>query len=141
MQNLNQNKYVEGLFSFIDKSPSPFHVIETTKEMLTEAGFQEVQEKESWKLNKGGSYFVVRNDSSIIAFQIPEKEWKGFHMVASHSDSPSFKIKNSAFSIFNVLGYRLIIVSFVTIKNLLAFVYFEIYSLAFCSKFSPIKMG
>ena len=95
MQNLNQNKYVEGLFSFIDKSPSPFHVIETTKEMLTEAGFQEVQEKESWKLNKGGSYFVVRNDSSIIAFQIPEKEWKGFHMVASHSDSPSFKIKES----------------------------------------------
>lgn len=96
MQKLNQGNYVKGLFSFIDKSPSPFHAIEAMKEMLTEAGFIEVQENKSWELEKGGSYFVVRNDSAIIAFQLPNKEVKGFHMVASHSDSPSFKIKENA---------------------------------------------
>ena len=96
MQKLNQGNYVEGLFSFIDKSPSPFHAIEAMKEMLTEAGFIEVQENKSWELEKGSSYFVVRNDSAIIAFQLPNEEVKGFHMVASHSDSPSFKIKENA---------------------------------------------
>ena len=96
MQKLNQGNYLEGLFSFIDKSPSPFHAIEAMKEMLTEAGFIEVQENKSWELKKGGSYFVVRNDSAIIAFQLPNEEVKGFHMVASHSDSPSFKIKENA---------------------------------------------
>ena len=52
MQKLNQGNYVEGLFSFIDKSPSPFHAIEAMKEMLTEAGFIEVQENKSWELKK-----------------------------------------------------------------------------------------
>ncbi len=96
MQKTNYGKYVEGLFSFIDKSPSPFHTIETTKEMLTKAGFTEVQENLSWNLENGRNYFVVRNDSAIIAFQIPTGDFKGFHMVASHSDSPSFKIKENA---------------------------------------------
>ena len=96
MQKFNQGNYVEGLFSFIDKSPSPFHAIEAVKEMLSKAGFIEVMENKSWNLEKGGSYFVVRNDSAIIAFQVPETGVKGFHMVASHSDSPSFKIKEQA---------------------------------------------
>ena len=96
MQKVNQGNYVEGLLQFMDKSPSPFHAIEMMKEMLANAGFVEVQEKDNWNLEKGGSYFVVRNDSSIIAFQIPQKEFCGFHMVASHSDSPSFKIKENA---------------------------------------------
>ncbi len=38
---------------------------------------------------------VTRNHSALIAFTIPEKEsWK-FHIIASHSDSPSFKIKEN----------------------------------------------
>lgn len=93
MQKLNQVNFVEELFSFIDKSPSPFHAIETIRNMLLKAGFVEVFEKESWTIQKGGSYFVVRNDSAIIAFQIPQKDMAGFHMVTSHSDSPSFKVK------------------------------------------------
>lgn len=96
MQQLQEKDYVKELFSYIDNSPSPFHTIETTRRMLTEAGFLEVQENQSWSLEKGGSYFVVRNDSAVIAFRIPKQEAAGFHMVASHSDSPSFKIKEHA---------------------------------------------
>lgn len=96
MQQLQEKDYVKELFSYIDNSPSPFHTIETTRRLLTEAGFLEVQENQSWSLEKGGSYFVVRNDSAVIAFRIPKQEAAGFHMVASHSDSPSFKIKEHA---------------------------------------------
>lgn len=96
MQQLQEKDYVKELFSYIDNSPSPFHTIETTRRLLTEAGFLEIQENKSWSLEKGGSYFVVRNDSAVIAFRIPKQEAAGFHMVASHSDSPSFKIKEHA---------------------------------------------
>lgn len=88
--------YVDGLFDYIKKSPSPFHTIETAKDMLLKAGFREIKEEANWTLEKGGSYFVTRNDSSLIAFKVPVVEvFKGFHMVASHSDSPSFKIKEN----------------------------------------------
>ena len=87
--------YVEGLFDYIQKSPSPYHAVETAKVMLNEAGFTEVVETETWNLKAGGNYYVTRSDSAIIAFQIPEKEAKGFHMVASHDDSPCFKLKEN----------------------------------------------
>ena len=93
---IKQGNYVDGLLAYIGRSPSPFHAIEAAKNMLVQAGFVEVSEKEKWELEKGGSYFVTRNDSAIIAFRIPEAGVKGFHMVASHGDSPSFKIKEQA---------------------------------------------
>ncbi|MBQ8816758.1 MAG: M18 family aminopeptidase [Lachnospiraceae bacterium] len=85
--------YIEGLFQFIEQSPSPFHAIAAARAMLEKAGFTELSEGKRFNVERGGCYFVVRGDSSIIAFQIPSGEAKGFHMVASHSDSPSFKIK------------------------------------------------
>ncbi len=92
---MDHKNYVEGLFQYIDHSPSPFHAVDTAKKMLEAAGFTEVLEKDSWKLQAGGSYYVTRSDSAIIAFQIPKKEAKGFHMVASHDDSPCFKLKEN----------------------------------------------
>ena len=45
---------------------------------------------------KGKKYYVTRNLSSVIAFKIPQNDFKSFHIVASHSDSPTFKIKENA---------------------------------------------
>ena len=36
-----------------------------------------------------------KNDSSIIAFVMPEDEFSGYRIMASHSDSPTFKIKEN----------------------------------------------
>lgn len=83
----------EHLINFIEKSPSCYHVIHNFRQLLTERGFQELTESRYWKLEEGGQYFVVRNGSSLIAFQIPAKNFKNFQITASHSDSPSFKIK------------------------------------------------
>lgn len=65
------------------------------KEILLENGFTEVREEDKWGIVRGGKYFVTRNDSALIAFSVPQKEVSGYHIMASHSDSPSFKIKES----------------------------------------------
>lgn len=82
-----------NLLDFIGKSPSCFHVIANISSRLQSAGFQELDERAEWMLQAGGKYYVIRNESSVIAFAVPEGSVKGFHMVASHSDSPSFKVK------------------------------------------------
>lgn len=81
------------LFTFIDESPTCFHAVANLEKLLEKQGFLKVSEKERWKLEKGGKYYVNRNGSSLIAFTIPQKKPSGFHMVAAHSDSPCFKIK------------------------------------------------
>ena len=88
IQNLN-----EELFSFIKKSPTGFHAVHELANYLTEAGFERLAEGNTWNLAEGGKYFVTRNQSAIIAFKVSRKDYSGFHIAASHSDSPSLKIK------------------------------------------------
>ena len=87
-------------------------------ERLKQNGFEKLSEKETYQLEAGKKYYVVRNDSSIIAFVLPEKEAKGFRMIASHSDSPCFKLKENpevtlenAYVKFNVEKYGGMILS------------------------------
>lgn len=89
-------QHIKELFQFIENSPSCFHAIETIREKLNDEGFIELVEGRSWQIEKGKKYYVTRNLSSIIAFKIPENDFKNFHIVASHSDSPTFKIKENA---------------------------------------------
>ena len=90
-------EYIEcarEMLEFIDKSPTCFQAVKNVCDMLTAAGFAELGEADEWKLEKGKGYFVTRNESSVIAFRIPE-QLSGFHIAAAHSDSPSFKVKES----------------------------------------------
>ena len=91
-----ENRVSKGLVKFLNTSHSHFHAVENIKNQLKENGFCEVCEGEKWTLEKGKNYFVTRNDSSIIAFRIPQGEYVGFNIVASHSDSPCFKIKENS---------------------------------------------
>lgn len=82
------------LIEFIDKSPSSFHAVKNLSALLE--GFKEVKEDEDFNIVKGGSYYVVRKDSSIIAFRVPKGDYNEIRIMAAHSDSPSFKIKPDA---------------------------------------------
>lgn len=82
------------LFTFIENSPSTFHAVENMRKELLADGYEQLLEGQKWKLQRGGKYFVVRNGSSIIAFRIPEMFY-GFQIMASHSDAPTFKIKQN----------------------------------------------
>lgn len=88
-------KCAKEMLEFIEKSPTCFHAVANVKEMLSAAGFMELRETEEWQPVAGRGYFVTRNDSAIIAFKLPGGEAKGFHIVAAHSDSPTFKIKEA----------------------------------------------
>ena len=87
---INANGFVE----FLNKSHSVFHAVKAIEDELLEAGFVRLKENAAWKLENNRYYYVIRNDSSIIAFKIPEiMNVKSINIVASHSDSPCFKIK------------------------------------------------
>lgn len=90
-------KCAKDMLRFIESSPTCFHVIAKLKEEFDKVGFTELIESEKWEIQSGGNYYVIRNDSSMIAFRVPKRidSIKGFHMVASHSDSPTFKIKEA----------------------------------------------
>ena len=56
----------------------------------------ELRESEQWKLEKGTLYVVERGDSALMAFRVPEGPFHGFLMAAAHSDSPTFKVRETA---------------------------------------------
>lgn len=85
----------EELLSLIARSPSCFHATENFCAMLRADGYTQLHEHEHWTLQAGGKYFVVRNASSVIAFRVPRADFTGFMISASHSDSPTFKIKEN----------------------------------------------
>ena len=85
------------LFTFIKNSPTAFHAVREMGKELERAGYQQIRENDKWNLVPGEKYYVIRNGSSIIAFHIGEVlEDYGFYVIASHSDSPMFKIKENA---------------------------------------------
>lgn len=84
------------MLDFIKKCPSVFHAVEAIAEELRSDGFAELTEGKKWSIEKGKKYYVTRNYSSIIAFKVGEDlDDYSFNIVASHGDSPSFKIKDN----------------------------------------------
>lgn len=91
----DEQKLSKELIDFIFESPSQFHAAKNIIEKLKLAGFKELSLKEKWNIEKGGSYFVTKNDSAVIAFKCGngEVEKEGFRIIGAHTDSPTFRIK------------------------------------------------
>ena len=87
---------MNDLLTFIDQSPSPFHSVDTIAKTLSAAGYARLSESSPWHLAPGGKYFVTRNGSSLLAFRIPRADFTGFLFSASHSDAPTFRVKENA---------------------------------------------
>ena len=90
-----KSMYAEELFRFIKACPTAFHVVDSMKSLLDVAGYRQLLEGEAWELNEGGRYYVIRNGSSLIAFRVPVGGFRGFQIMASHSDTPCLKIKEN----------------------------------------------
>ena len=89
---------IKELMAFLDNSLTSYHAINQMREEFAAEDFLQLSESRIWEIETGKSYFVIRNDSSMIAFRIPacdKSEIKGFHIYAAHSDSPAFKIKEN----------------------------------------------
>lgn len=86
---------IRDLMTFLDGSPSCFHAINNLSVRLESQGFKALREGDAWVLEEGGKYYVTRNGSAIIAFRLPEVKGEGFILSASHSDRPTFKVKEN----------------------------------------------
>lgn len=84
-----------ALKAFLDKAHSQYHAIALLKSQLEENGYTGLPEGGKWELQKGGKYYLTRGGSALIAFRIPEEDPTGFMMSASHSDRPTFKLKEN----------------------------------------------
>ena len=83
--------YANSLFDFIRRSPTAFHAVAEMKRLLLADGYTELSP--GAPVVGAGKYFVTKNASSLIAFRSSGKPERGFLIAASHSDSPTFRVK------------------------------------------------
>lgn len=96
MTQKTKTQDISAFLQFLDSSPTAWHAVDNVKEKLINEGFTELLEQEKWQIKPGGRYFVIRNGSSLCAFVVPKKHLETVHVVASHTDSPGFKLKPNA---------------------------------------------
>lgn len=85
---------MKEFINFLNTSPTAFNAVKNIGDILKENNYKELDEKKKYVIKKGGKYFVRRNGSSIIAFNVGEElKEPSLQVSASHSDCPSFKIK------------------------------------------------
>lgn len=92
---MTQNEINTKLFDLLGKSVTPFHTVSAAQEQLEEAGFQELQMKNSWVMEPKGKYFMKHHDSTLLAFTVGEKAGYGgsFRIAAAHTDFPCLHLK------------------------------------------------
>jgi aspartyl aminopeptidase len=93
---MSQDDLIERLLDFLRRSPTPWHAAASMAARLEAAGFRRLDEREPWRLSPGERVYVTRNDSSIIALQLPEGELNALRMIGAHTDSPGLRLKPSA---------------------------------------------
>ena len=88
-----QNFSIDDLFDFLNKGVSAFHSTAAAVAILEASGYQNCPESAAWDLVPGGKYYTTRNGSAVLAWRMPKGQLTGWHATASHSDSPTWKIK------------------------------------------------
>ncbi len=86
------------LLEFLNKSVNEYFASKEISNILDNHGFTRLYMSEKWNLKNGMNYYVVFDETSIIAFKMGLKshsndESKHFQIIASHLDSPVLKIK------------------------------------------------
>ena len=85
---------LKDMVDYLAAAHSQYHAVALQCEQLEKAGYHRLTEAQPWLLENGQGYYVTRNDSSLIAFRLPNRQAKRFMMTASHSDSPTLKLKD-----------------------------------------------
>ena len=90
-----EKKLALELVDFLYDSPSACHGVKATQKILDENGFIEIKETDQWDLQAKGKYYVIKNDSALIAFEVGtgDIEEAGLRLIGAHTDVPGFRIK------------------------------------------------
>jgi len=90
---LDSDAVVDDLFAYIDSSPSPFHVVESTASRLIDAGFTELVETQQFD-DVEGRHFVKRGGAIIAWVRGGGADPAApMRIVGAHTDSPNLRIK------------------------------------------------
>ena len=89
---MKEETYIKELMDFIKKGTTTYTAMEQIKKELNRLGFLELQEEKTWHLTQG-TYYITRNDASLIAFSIGENYQNSFNIITTHSDTPALRIK------------------------------------------------
>ena len=84
----------DNLRKYLDNAVSPYHTVDYAKNILKNAGFEELSLSEKWNILPGGKYYTDCYTSGLYAFAVGE-EYKGgmLRIAAAHTDYPCFRIK------------------------------------------------
>ena len=89
------DKRTKALMAFLDASHSVYHAAAYLADTLERSGYTRLLESDSWQLTPGGKYYLTRGGTAVLAFRVPQTTPAGFMMSASHSDRPTFKVKEN----------------------------------------------
>ncbi|GAB7360634.1 hypothetical protein MBLNU230_g0514t1 [Neophaeotheca triangularis] len=91
----NARKYAKPFCDFLTENPTVFHAVSALKEQMQEAGWTELSERDDWKIDPSGRYFVERNGSSLVSFVVGAeyKPGNGAAIIAGHIDALTAKLK------------------------------------------------
>ncbi|MCM1006274.1 MAG: M18 family aminopeptidase [Prevotella sp.] len=103
---------INQLLNWLDASTCNVLAVNTIASELTKVGFTELSLADKWNLKGNAKYFTTINRTAIFAFITGEVNVfyinpqnfgatdtlseNGFHIIASHSDSPCLKLKPNA---------------------------------------------
>jgi len=93
---MSQDARLERLLDFLRRSPTPWHATANMARRLEEAGYRRLDETEAWRLAPGERVYVTRNDSSLIALQLPHERLAALRLIGAHTDSPGLRLKPNA---------------------------------------------
>ena len=93
---MSQDARLERLLDFLRRSPTPWHATANMARRLEEAGYRRLDETEAWRLVPGERVYVTRNDSSLIALQLPRERLAALRLIGAHTDSPGLRLKPNA---------------------------------------------
>ncbi|MEH6634507.1 MAG: M18 family aminopeptidase [Halioglobus sp.] len=92
---MKAEEFNQQLCDFLGTATTPFHAVAEMARQLEQEGFSRLAEDATWALQAGDKHYVVRNDSSIIAFIVGRESApaQGMRMVGAHTDSPCLMVK------------------------------------------------
>lgn len=87
------HKKIREFLDYLDASPTPWHLCQTSSKLLEEKGWVELDETKEWKLESGKSYYLQKNGSALLGFRTPKHKMQSSCIFAAHTDSPALKLK------------------------------------------------
>ena len=89
---------VADLLAYLDRSPTPYHAVEESVRRLAAVGYRAFSDSDVWDLTPGDRGTLVRNDGSLVAFEVGSASpaAAGFRIVGAHTDSPNLRLKPRA---------------------------------------------